>query len=180
MRVAEPPGLAIDGVRVIPLTAREDDRGSVTEVFRRSWIPGMSEMVQGNLSVSRAGVLRGLHFHRKQADYWFVVSGTAFVGLYDLRVGSPSEGRKAEIRLPADEQRSGLYIPKGVAHGFYAETDLVLQYLVDQYFAGEDEFGIAWDDPEVGIDWPERHPVLSERDRRNPTLASVREGAPGF
>ncbi|MGH2573888.1 MAG: dTDP-4-dehydrorhamnose 3,5-epimerase family protein [Actinomycetota bacterium] len=180
MRVVEPPGLGIDGVQLVPLTSHQDDRGSVTEVYRRSWTPGVSEMVQGNLSISRAGVLRGLHFHRKQADYWFVVSGMAFIGLYDLRVGSPSEGRKAEIRLSADEQRSALYIPKGVAHGFYAETDLVLQYLVDQYFAGEDEFGIAWDDPEVGIEWPGRHPVLSERDRRSPTLASVRERAPAF
>jgi dTDP-4-dehydrorhamnose 3,5-epimerase len=176
--MAAPEGPGIHGVQLIPLTSHEDERGSITEVFRRSWIPGMSEIAQANVSHSHAGVLRGLHVHRRQADYMVVISGTAFIGLYDLRVGSPSERRKAEIRISAQEERSALYIPTGIAHGFYAETDLELQYLVDQYFTGEDEFGIAWDDPQVGIEWPDRHPVLSERDRVNPSLASVQEGPP--
>jgi dTDP-4-dehydrorhamnose 3,5-epimerase len=139
----------------------------------------MREMVQANSSMSRAQVLRGLHFHRRQADYWYVGSGAAFVGLYDLRAGSPTEGAKAEVRLAADEP-AALYIPKGVAHGFFAEEDVHLQYLVDEYFTGSDEFGIAWNDPAVGIGWPGSDPILSDRDRSNPTLEEVFAGRPRY
>ena len=75
--------------------------------------------------------------------------------------------------IDADDRRFGLYIPRGIAHGFYAETDICLQYLVDRYFTGADEFGIAWDDRDLGIHWPATDPILSERDRSNPTLANV-------
>src|SRR5439155_23397092 len=87
---------------------------------------------------------------------------------------------KAEIHLDAEEGSRGLYIPRGVAHGFYAQTDLMLQYLVDQYYTGDDEFGVAWDDPDVGIDWPARDPILSDRDRANPPLADVLKDAPAY
>ncbi len=172
--------LGIEGVRLFELLAHADARGSLTETFRRKWIGGAPEMVQANLSVSRAGVLRGLHFHRLQADYWCVLAGTAFVGLFDLRADSPTQGKKAEIRVAAEERRSGLYIPPGVAHGFYAETELWLQYLVDAEFTGEDEFGLAWNDPDVGIDWPSADPILSDRDRGrgNPPLAEILRNPP--
>jgi dTDP-4-dehydrorhamnose 3,5-epimerase len=169
----EPVDTGIDSVSPLPLTIHSDDRGSLTETYRGEWIPGSPAMAQANLSISRPNVLRGLHFHRKQDDYWCVIQGTAFVALYDLRSSSSTTGKKSEIRIAAEEQRFGLYIPRGVAHGFYAETSVTLQYLVDQYFTGEDEFGIAWDDPDVGIAWPAEHPELSERDRLNPSLAEV-------
>jgi dTDP-4-dehydrorhamnose 3,5-epimerase len=172
----------IAGVFLVPLTTHHDVRGSFTEIYRRDFVPGMQEMVQANLSFSHAGVLRGLHVHRHQADYWTVVSGTALVGLYDLRAGSPTAGQKAEIRLEGGEPRTCLYISKGVAHGFYAETDVVLQYLVDEYFTGEDEFGVAWDDQDVGIDWPTggREPILSQRDQGNLSLAEMLEDPPPY
>jgi dTDP-4-dehydrorhamnose 3,5-epimerase len=171
--VGEATDVGIEGVLVLSLSSHEDRRGSVGEIFRREWIAGAGEMVQANLSISRVGVLRGLHFHRQQADYWCVLGGSAFVGLYDLREGSPTYRARAELTLSADLGRSGLYIPPGVAHGFYAETDLMLAYFVDRTFDGTDEFGVAWDDPEVGIDWPNREPTLSDRDRGNPALAAV-------
>jgi dTDP-4-dehydrorhamnose 3,5-epimerase len=170
----------IHGARLLPLTSHPDERGSFTEVYRRSWLPDGKEMVQGNLSFSRAGALRGLHFHRRQADYWCVVQGTALVGLYDLRRGSPTEGEKAEVGLSSQGPGQVLYIPPGVVHGFYAETDVLLYYLVDEYYTGDDEFGIAWDDPGVGIGWPRRDPILSERDRSNPSLAEVLPEAPRY
>jgi dTDP-4-dehydrorhamnose 3,5-epimerase len=172
----------IAGAFLVPLTTHPDERGSFTEVYRRDFVPGMREMVQANLSFSRAGVLRGLHLHRLQADYWTVVRGTALVGLYDLRAGSPTSAKKAEIRLAGREPRTCLYIPRGVAHGFYAETDVVLQYLVDEYFTGEDELGVAWDDPDVGIDWPTggHEPILSDRDRSNPSLAEMLRDPPPY
>jgi dTDP-4-dehydrorhamnose 3,5-epimerase len=169
----------IEGVRLFALSAHEDRRGSVSEIFRQEWLAGAGGMVQANLSVSRAGVLRGLHFHLRQADYWCALTGTAFVGLFDLRSGSPTSRTKAELRLSAELGRSGLYIPPGVAHGFYAETDLLLAYFVDRTFDGTDEFGVAWDDPEVGISWPSREPTLSDRDRANPPAAGI-DRAPAF
>ncbi len=170
----------IAGVHVIRLSSHPDERGSFTENYRRAWIPEMREMVQGNLSVSRAGVLRGMHFHRRQADYWCVVSGAAFVALYDHRAGSPTDGVTSTLMVEADRGWSGIYIPKGVAHGFYAERDVLLQYLVDEYYSGDDEFGIAWDDPGMGIQWPGTNPVLSQRDRSNPSLASARDDRPPY
>jgi len=170
----------IRGVAVVPLTSHEDERGSVTEVFRRSWVPSMREAVQGNLSLSRAGVLRGLHFHRKQADYWILVQGQYVVGLYDARSGSPTEGRSVSIRISADQERKAVWIPPGVAHGFCAVTDVILQYLVDEYYDGSDEFGIVWNDPDVGIAWPIADPILSARDRSNPSLADVLRDPPAF
>ncbi|HEX8099846.1 MAG TPA: dTDP-4-dehydrorhamnose 3,5-epimerase family protein [Actinomycetota bacterium] len=152
------------------LEPHADERGSVTEVFRRSWLPMDREILQANLSLSRPGVLRGLHFHREQSDYWCLLRGAAFVGLYDLRTRSPSEGVKAGVRLSSETASRGVYIPPGVAHGFYAETDLELVYFVDAYYSGSDEFGVAWDDPRIGIDWPTQEPILSERDRSNPRL----------
>ena len=163
----------IAGVAVIPLTTLADDRGSFTETYRHAWFEASGKpVVQSNLSRSRAGVLRGLHFHKTQADYWCVVQGRAFVTLVDLRGGSPTFGAAHTATFDAAELR-GLYVPPGVAHGFCALEDVSLIYQVDAYFTGDDEFGLAWDDPELAIDWPVRDPVLSERDRANPSLAAV-------
>jgi dTDP-4-dehydrorhamnose 3,5-epimerase len=171
-------GVTIDGVRVVELEVRSDVRGSFVEFYRDSWLPGDRPALQGNVSRSAAGTLRAMHFHRKQWDYWFVVSGEAFVSLVDLRTGSPSEHATSTLRLSGATPR-GLFIPPGVAHGFLAETDLVLEYLVDRYFDGTDEWGIAWNDPALGINWPTSDPILSDRDRSNPSLAeAVREPVP--
>ena len=160
----------IDGVKVLDLEIRTDLRGSFVEFFRQSWLPTNHAALQGNVSRSTSGVLRGMHFHRRQWDYWFVVSGVAFVTLLDLRSGSPTELATMTMRLAAEEPR-GLFIPPGVAHGFFAESDMVLEYLNDRYFDGSDEFGFAWNDPSLGIDWPTVDPILSDRDRANPSLA---------
>jgi len=178
--VPEPRGVGLDGVRVFPLVPRADDRGSLTETFRSSWVPGGFEVAQANLSVSRAAVLRGLHVHRRQADLWCVVAGRAFVALFDLRAGSPTHRRATELVVDAAVERLAVFIPPGVAHGFCAVTEVTLQYLVDRPFDGTDEFGVAWDDPEIGISWPERSPVLSARDRSNPSLARFLAEAPAF
>lgn len=162
----------IDGVKTIDLEIHADVRGSFVEYFRQSWLPTDRAALQGNVSRSTTGVLRGMHFHRRQWDYWFVVSGTALIALADLRTGSPTERATMTMRLVADEPR-GLFIPPGVAHGLFAESDMVLAYLLDRYFDGSDEFGFAWNDPSVGIDWPTARPILSDRDRGNPPLAEA-------
>jgi dTDP-4-dehydrorhamnose 3,5-epimerase len=176
----EPRHVGIDGVLLFDLVTHRDLRGSFTEDYRASWIDGGREMVQGNISVSRANVLRGLHFHRVQSDWWTFYTGVAVVGLYDLRTGSPTEGKGVALRLDTSQAFNGLYIPPGVAHGFYAETDLMLHYMVDNYYTGDDEFGVTWDDPGLGIDWPSHEPILSDRDRSNPSLEDVLPTAPSY
>jgi dTDP-4-dehydrorhamnose 3,5-epimerase len=164
--------VSIDGVVVVDLEVHSDVRGSFVEFYRGSWLPTNRSALQGNVSRSVGGVLRAMHFHRRQWDYWFVVSGEAFVALVDLRAGSPTERATSTLRLTGETPR-GLFIPPGVAHGFLAETDLVLEYLVDRYFDGTDEWEIAWNDPALGIDWPAADPIVSERDRSGPSLAEA-------
>jgi len=170
----------IDGVISVGLSTHTDERGSLAELYRRSWIPAAAPMTQANLSRSRAGVLRGMHFHRRQADFQVYVDGVATIGLFDLRAGSPSEGRSAAIAVDAAREPLGLYVPPGVAHGFLAQTEVTLVYLVDREFTGEDEHGIAWDDPALAIGWPTVTPTLSARDRANPSLAEVLRDPPPY
>ena len=164
--------IGIDGVRLIDLQIRGDLRGSFFELYRQSWIEPGGGAVQANLSRSMPGVLRGMHFHRRQWDYWCPVVGEAFVALADLREGSPTRREVMTLGLSGDEPR-GLFIPPGVAHGFYAETEFVMVYLVDAYFDGSDEHAVAWDDPDLGIVWPAGDPILSDRDRGNPSLGET-------
>ncbi len=130
-------------------------------------------MVQSNLSRSHPGVLRGMHFHRRQADYWCFTEGRVFVVLFDLRSGSPTERRLQTLELDATERLRGVYLPPGIAHGFFASSEVTLLYLVDRVFDGTDEFGFAWNDPELPVEWPTTAPTLSERDAAAPALADV-------
>ena len=161
----------IAGVLRVELVAHKDDRGRLIETFRQEWLGDLPQMVQGTRSDSKKGVVRALHYHRKQADYWYVPLGTLVCGLYDLRRSSPTRGASATVEL-ADEV--ALYIPPGVAHGFQALTDVTLTYLVDQAYDASDEYGLAWDDPDVAIPWPlQSEAILSERDRTNPRLKEI-------
>ena len=170
----------IPGVEVRELTTFPDDRGAFTETFRQVWLPeGEARVVQSNLSRSRAGVLRGMHFHLSQTDWWVVLEGTAFVALCDLRTGSPTRGTVATGTLEAAGALTALSIPPGVAHGFCALSDVALQYMVTAYHDESDENGFAWDDPEAAIPWPVAQPILSERDRTNPALSQVLRGSMG-
>lgn len=157
----------IEGVVVVRLNAHGDERGRFVETYRREWFADRDEMVQGNRSDKQSGALVGLHFHRHQADYWYVLRGRARIVLHDLRIGSPTEG--ATLVLDIDDlEDQGVYIPPGVAHGFAALTDITMTYLVDRYYDPEDELGVAWDDPEIGVDWGVAEPILSKRDQDNP------------
>jgi len=167
----------IAGVYVVEPELHGDERGVFVESYRREWVPGAAEMIQGNRADRARGCLVGLHFHRFQADYWYVTSGQARVVLHDLRAGSPTEGATLTLELGrhadgAADHRA-VYIPPGVAHGFAALTDVTVTYLVDRYYDPADELGIAWDDPEVGAEWGIDDPVLSARDRGNPKRAEL-------
>jgi dTDP-4-dehydrorhamnose 3,5-epimerase len=157
----------VGGVMLVHLEARADDRGRLLETFRQEWFPDAPPMVQGVLSDSRRGVIRGLHYHRRQADYWHVPHGRIFVAMFDLRRSSPTRGDAFTIEI-GEGAGVGIYIPPGVAHGYQALTDATLTYLVDRYYDASDEQGVAWDDPDAAIAWPLADPILSERDKHNP------------
>ena len=165
------PSAHIAGVVVVTPDVHGDERGRFVETYRREWFDG-NEMVQGNRSDKQAGALVGLHFHRHQADYWYVPKGRARVVLHDLRVGSPTEGATQMLDIGEHDDR-GVYIPPGVGHGFAALTDMTITYLVDRYYDPADELGVAWDDPALGADWGVAQPILSARDRSNPRRAEA-------
>ncbi len=162
----------IAGVSVVEPDVHGDERGRFVETYRRSWFPLGREMVQGNRSDKGAGAVVGLHYHLHQADYWLVPRGTARVVLHDLRQGSPTEGKTEVLEIGEADSR-GVFIPPGVAHGFAAVTDMTITYLVDGYYNPDDELGVAWDDPDIGADWGVSAPVLSDRDRANPSRAGI-------
>ncbi|MEN8209483.1 MAG: dTDP-4-dehydrorhamnose 3,5-epimerase family protein [Candidatus Fermentibacteria bacterium] len=157
----------IEGVRLYGLTEYPDKRGSFLELFRKEWIPEVfGDRVQVNCSRSDAGVIRGLHYHERQWDFWIPLSGRMTAGLADLRKDSSTYGKSLSLVLNT-EKPAGLLIPPGVAHGFAAVTDIVLVYVVSNYFDNTDEHGIAWNDPIISIKWGIENPVVSERDILN-------------
>lgn len=165
----------VAGVVVVEPDSHGDERGRFVETYRRSWFPAGREMVQGNRSEKQAGALVGLHYHLHQADYWYVTRGRARVVLHDLREGSPTDAATLVLDI-GDEAEKGVFIPPGVAHGFAALTDLTLTYLVDGYYNAADELGLAWDDPAVEADWGVADPVVSTRDRTNPSRGAIPAG----
>jgi dTDP-4-dehydrorhamnose 3,5-epimerase len=156
----------ISDVVLSELQVHDDQRGSFAELMRARAFP--EPFVQSNHSRSAAGVLRGLHYHRRQADLWYVVRGRALCGLVDLR--ERREPPVARTVLLDEATPRTLYIPPGVAHGYVALTELDLIYWVTQEYDASDEHGIAWDDPNLGLDWGIQDPVLSPRDQGNPPL----------
>ncbi len=163
----------IEGVYHVRLAVYEDERGRFMETFRKSWFPQRDwNIVQVNRSESQAGVLRGLHYHFRQVDYWHVLRGSLRAGLVDVRPDSPTF-KQTEIVPMSDVAAVGLFIPNGVAHGFVAITDVLMTYVVDNYYDRSDEHGIAWNDPDLALEWGIERPLISGRDRQNPCLAAV-------
>jgi dTDP-4-dehydrorhamnose 3,5-epimerase len=168
------PSTVIDGVVLVRPDVHGDERGRFVETYRRSWFPDRPEMIQGNRSEKQAGAVVGLHFHLHQADYWYALRGQVRVVLHDLRVGSRTDRATEVIDLDGDVDQ-GVYIPPGVAHGFSSLSDVLLTYLVDNYYDASDELGLAWDDPAVGADWGVTDPILSKRDQSNPGRDDIPE-----
>ena len=172
---------AIEGVVILEPEVFGDARGYFFESYSQRRFDAQVRpvrFVQDNESKSRYGVVRGLHFQRgeaAQAKLVRVVSGTVLDVAVDIRRGSPTFGRHVAAELSGENHRQ-LFIPRGFAHGFAVLSDeAVFQYKCDNYYAPANEDGIAWDDPALGIDWqlPADAVVLSEKDRRRPTLAEA-------
>jgi dTDP-4-dehydrorhamnose 3,5-epimerase len=157
-----------------------DARGYFMETYKKSDFDAAGlvyDFVQDNQSSSRKGVLRGLHFQKQhpQAKLVRVLSGEVFDVAVDLRTGSATYGKWVGARLSA-ESGTQFLIPRGFAHGFMVISEKAeFAYKCDELYHPEDEGGIIWNDPDIGIKWPEiGEIILSEKDSRNPTLAQCR------
>ena len=168
---------AIDGVYLIEPKRYGDERGYFAETYRESDFRSAGldyRFVQDNQSRSKKGVLRGLHFQRMhpQAKLVRVIEGEVFDVAVDLRRNSTTRGKWVGAVLTA-EKGNQLMIPRGFAHGFLVLSDYAtFCYKCDEIYHPEDEGGILWNDPGIGIEWPlDGEPILSEKDRLHPTLA---------
>jgi dTDP-4-dehydrorhamnose 3,5-epimerase len=149
----------IEGLELIPLNLVADERGWFVEVRRESRLP--KPTLQTNISFSRRGVIRGLHYHeRGQDDLFACLIGTARVVVLDRESG---ETFSADI---GDENPVAVYVPGHHAHGFEALTDLIFCYHVTAEYDPNDpdEHGVAWDDPRIRDLWSTQSPILSARD----------------
>jgi dTDP-4-dehydrorhamnose 3,5-epimerase len=187
----ERPPSPLAGVRYGAIARHGDSRGAFRELWRVSAFPRLGQaetgasagseprFVQANLSTSAPGVLRGLHYHQHQLDYWVVASGRAFVALVDVRPLSGGTGGAPIVETRVLTADDWVVIPTGVAHGFLALDDLELVYLVTNEYDGSDELGFAWDDPTAAVPWPpvaataDGRPILSGRDQTNPSLLEL-------
>lgn len=174
----------IEGVFVIEPQVFGDERGHFFESFNAERFLAQTglrvEFVQDNESRSKRGVLRGLHFQREpyaQAKLVRVVQGRVIDVAVDIRHGSPTFGKYVATELSGENHRQ-MFIPKGFAHGYVVlEDNTVFQYKCDEYYHPEVEDGIAWNDPQIGIEWPlpEDEIILSDKDRKRRTLRELCE-----
>jgi dTDP-4-dehydrorhamnose 3,5-epimerase len=163
-----------------------DARGFFLESYNQAKFAAAGvtdQFVQDNHSCSFKGTLRGLHYqlHHAQSKLCRAVEGEALDVAVDIRVGSPTFGRWASVVLSA-EVHNQIYIPRGFAHGFLALTERVqFLYKCSEFYDAADEHAILWNDPEIGIPWNVAAPLVSDKDRKAPTLAGIgRELLPVF
>jgi dTDP-4-dehydrorhamnose 3,5-epimerase len=173
----------LDGVVLLEPVVHGDERGFMVETYSRdSWAElGVGiEFVQHNHSRSSKGTLRGLHFQTDpgQAKLVRCARGAILDVAVDLRRGSPTFGRW-EGHVLDDERHRQLFVPIGFGHGFAVLSDVAdVTYLLSSLYDPATESGIAWDDPDVGVEWGVEDPLLSERDRSAPRLADVADELP--
>jgi dTDP-4-dehydrorhamnose 3,5-epimerase len=174
---------AIDGLVLLEPQAYGDARGFLVETYRGdAWTQlGVSlEFVQQNQSRSVKGTLRGFHFQTSpgQAKLVHCPRGSIFDVAVDLRRDSPTFGQWESHELD-DRSHRQLLVPIGFGHGFCVLSEEAdVSYLLSSYYNPDTEAGIAWDDPEIGVEWPVDEPLLSERDRSAPKLAEIRDALP--
>ena len=157
-----------------------DARGFFLETYHRGkYAEGgiAGEFVQDNHSRSGRGTLRGLHAQARKPQGKLIrcIEGAIFDVAVDIRRRSPTYGRWVGVEISADDFRQ-LWIPPGFAHGFCVTSEAAqVEYKCTELYDAADEIAIAWDDPDIGIEWPVRDPVVSEKDRRAPRLREIED-----
>ena len=173
---------SIEGVCIIEPTVFGDNRGYFMETYSKPDFEEIginNEFVQDNQSKSKKGVLRGLHFQKEntQGKLVRVIRGEVFDVAVDIREGSSTYGKWFGVVL-SDENKKQFYVPEGFAHGYYVMSDTaVFSYKCTEFYHLEDEGGILWNDPEIGVEWPIEEGVevlLSEKDRNREGIRSLR------
>ncbi len=186
--MSAPPEVRATGLRsvvIVEPVVHRDGRGFFLESYNAAMFArgGVDRpWVQDNHSRSNRDTVRGLHLQcrRQQAKLVRVTRGEVFDVAVDVRRGSPSFLEWTGCLLSEDNFRQ-LFIPRGFAHGFCVVSETAeVQYKCDEYYDGDDELAIAWNDPQIGIDWPIEEPLLSGRDRAAPTIAGCFEQLPTF
>ena len=173
----------LDGLVLLEPAVHGDERGFMVETFAKgAWaeLGVEAEFVQQNHSRSAKGTVRGLHFqtHPGQAKLVRCARGEVLDVAVDLRRGSPTFGQW-EAQVLDDVSHRQFYVPVGFAHGFAVLSEVAdFVYQLSSLYDPTTETGIAWDDPEVGVDWRVEAPLLSERDKIAPTLAEIRDQLP--
>lgn len=169
----------ISGLLVLQPKIFSDERGFFAETYHagRYAEKGVDDVfVQDNLSRSKKGVLRGLHYQLPpfaQGKLVSVVYGKVMDVAVDIRPQSPTFGKHVAVELSADNKKQ-FWIPPGFAHGFVAlEDDTVFIYKCTNVYSPDHDRGILWNDPDIGIAWPMENPIVSEKDRKHPFLKDV-------
>ena len=168
----------IPGALIIEPEIFGDSRGFFAETYnaQRYRAVGIeASFVQDNLSFSQRGVVRGLHFQNPhpQGKLVQVLQGAVFDVAVDVRVGSPAFGRWAGVELSSDNKHQ-FYVPPGCAHAFCVTSETALfAYKCTDFYHPEDDGGIIWNDPDIGIDWPVETPLLSAKDAALPRLRDL-------
>jgi len=171
---------ALPGVLVLKPRVYRDARGFFAETYHAGKFAELginSQFVQDNHSCSARGTLRGLHYqlHNPQAKLCRVIQGEVFDVAVDIRRGSPTFGKWAGVLLSSEEMNQ-IFIPAGFAHGFavLSETAEFL-YKCSEFYSPSSEGGIAWNDPQLNIEWPITSPLLSPKDSKYPCLEELSE-----
>lgn len=171
----------IEGVIIIEPRLFEDERGYFFESFNQKEFQEKvckTTFIQDNESKSSYEVIRGLHFQKPpfaQSKLVRVVKGSVLDVAVDIRKGSPTFGQHVAVELTEDNHRQ-FFIPRGFAHGFSVlSKEVIFQYKCDNFYAPQSEGAIAWDDPDLGIDWQISidEILLSEKDKSHPKLAEI-------
>lgn len=178
MKIIEAP---LEGVKIIELDRYEDERGWFMELwnderYRQAGLP--ATFAQDNVSYSRRGVLRGMHYQtpNEQGKLVCVLAGSIFDAVVDVRAGSATFGRWYGCELSRQNSRQ-LWVPEGFAHGFLVLSDeAVVQYNCTVVHVPSSDRTLAWNDPDVRIAWPHAPTRISARDQAAPTLKSIRVG----
>jgi dTDP-4-dehydrorhamnose 3,5-epimerase len=176
----------LPGVWELRPTVFRDARGFFLETYQQANFAalGIADVfVQDNQSSSGKGSLRGLHYQLRhpQAKLCRVIEGEALDVSVDIRLGSPTFGKWTSVVLSAKDHNQ-IYIPQGFAHGFLALSEVVqFLYKCSDFYDVADNYGIFWNDPQIAIHWGAQAPILSEKDRQHPTLATIpREHLPRY
>ena len=168
----------IQGPKIIEPDIYPDARGFFCETYnqKRYADHGIDvRFVQDNLSSSQKGTLRGMHFQHPhtQAKLVQVIQGEVLDVIVDIRRNSPTFGKWAGVVLSAEKKRQ-FFVPEGFAHGFCVLSETALfNYKCSDFYAPDCEKGILWSDPAIGIDWPVKDPILSDKDNKYPCLSDI-------